>query len=66
MAPSIGLPSSLLIDITNEAAAQVFLWMGQNDGSPCSRVLKHVMRASDAFEDPTFALQTALYIPAVG
>ena len=66
MASSIGLPSSLLIDITNQAAAQVFPRMGQNDGGPCPRVLKHVMRAGNAFENPAFALQTALYVAAVG
>jgi hypothetical protein len=65
MTSSIGLPSSLLIDITDEAAAQVLLGMRQDDGCPCSRVLKYVMRAGDAFENPAFALQTALYIAAV-
>jgi hypothetical protein len=29
-------------------------------------MLKHVMRARDAFQNPAFALQTALYIAAVG
>jgi hypothetical protein len=66
MTSSIGRPSSLPIDITDEAAAQVLLWMGQNDGGPGSRVLEHVMRAGHAFENPAFAFQTALYVTAVG
>jgi hypothetical protein len=66
MASSIGLPSSLLIDITNKAAAQVLLWMGQNDRGSRPRVLKYVMRAGNAFDDPAFPFKTALYIPAIG
>jgi len=66
MTSSIGLPSSLLIDITDEAAAQVFLWMGQNDGGPCPRVLKYVVGAGYPFQDPAFAFKAALYITAVG
>jgi hypothetical protein len=42
---SIWLPSSLFIDITNQAAAQVFLRMRQHHGSPRPRVLEHVVRA---------------------
>jgi hypothetical protein len=66
MTLSIGLPSSLLRDITDKAAAQVLLGMRQDDGCSCSRVLKYVMRAGDTFDKPAFALQTTLYIAAVG
>jgi hypothetical protein len=65
MASSIGLPSSLLIDITDEAAAQVFLRVGKNDCSPRPRMFKNVMRAGDAFQNPAVALKATLYIAAI-
>src|SRR6202050_2844218 len=62
----IRLPSSLLIDITNEAATQVLLWMRQDYRSPCPRMIKDIVGAGDALDNPAFALQTALNVTAVG
>jgi hypothetical protein len=65
MASSIRLPSSLLIDITNKAAAQVFLRMGKNDRGSRPRVLKYVMGAGNAFQDPSVPFKATFYIAAV-
>src|SRR5580692_7469409 len=62
----IRLPSSLLIDITNEAATQVLLWMRQDYRSSCPWMLKDIVGAGDALDNPAFALQTALNVTAVG
>jgi hypothetical protein len=62
MVSSIRLPSSLFIDITNKAPAQVFLRMGKNDRGfgPC--MFEYVMGPGDAFHDPSVAFKAALYI----
>jgi hypothetical protein len=52
--------------ITNEAATQVLLGMGHDNGRVAARVLEDVMRARDPFEDPPFLFETAFYIAAVG
>ena len=66
MASLIGLPPSLLIDITNKAATQVFLGMGQDHSGSCPRVLEHVMRTGDAFQNRSVALKPTLDIKAIG
>src|SRR5580692_3171414 len=62
---SIGRPSSLLIDITNETSAQVLLRVGEHNGDGLSRVFEYVMRASHAIQNPTVLLKTAFDVAAV-
>jgi hypothetical protein len=40
--------------------------MWQNDGRSGPRMLKNVMRAGDAFENPTLTLKAAFNVAAIG
>src|ERR1700737_2339482 len=50
--PSIRLPPSSPIDITNEPPPQVFLRVRQYDRSTVTRMLEYVVRAGYAVENP--------------
>jgi len=62
---SVDPPFCLLIYDPYKPAAQVFLRMRQNNGLFVNRVLEHMVRARNAFKQPTFLLQPSFYVAAV-
>jgi len=61
---SVRLPTSLPIDITNEPASQVLLWMRQHNRPAGMRMLENVMRPRDALQNPSFRFKPAFDLVA--